>query len=90
MKTIGQTNDGGYIVEMSSYEHRALERLATAVEDKTLEELQYNPEKLGVRFGLKDTFDAINAFAMARYRVNEIRALADEFERALQGTDSQA
>jgi hypothetical protein len=81
MRRIGQADNGMILFEMTKMEAHMFGRLALVMgEGNTQWEYKGQMVYLNDYSGV---FGAIVAFAEAKYQINEIRQLADEFERAL-------
>lgn len=77
MKTIGRTNDGAIIVEMSTLEHEVYTRLVDATNGMRRDEMfVYGPDRR-IDVDTTKALTAVTRFVEARLQVNEIRALAD-------------
>ena len=81
MKAVGRTLEGAYLLEASENEYRLLKHLAKAIEGKSLEVIGIRDD-YGTSFpDFSGTFGAIEAFALAHYRVNELQDLLDRFRQ---------
>ena len=58
-------------------------RLAEAIEGKTIESVILRDDSGVYLSDYSGVFGAIIAFTSAKFRINDIRQLADDFERAL-------
>ena len=79
MKTIGRTNEGDYLVEMNSDEHRALAALAKIEEGwSSIEEYFAHPEITFI--DLSTPIGAIKHYVESRSRLRELQKLLDNIE----------
>ena len=83
MRRIGTTNDGNVLCEMTRLEAHMFSRLTLITEGRGDGDMvAYR----GTDVFMNDytgAFGAIVAFVEAKYRVNEIRNLVNEFERVI-------
>lgn len=89
MKTIGRTNDGGHLVEMTDVEHSTMRELEDAV-DGTFPGLM---DQWGgnLHSDLGNALRAIHSWVRFRMRVNDIKNMANQLEGVLNGEyDSNA
>ena len=83
MRRIGYADNGMILFEMTPDEAHMFERLTLVTEGRSETEMvSYRGQGVFMN-DYTGAFGAIAAFAEARYHINEIRNMADEFERAL-------
>ena len=83
MRRIGQSDNGMILFEMAPDEAFIFNRLTLAIEGKMVNDLIMRGDSQGYSTDYSGVFGAIIAFAEAKFRVNEIRMMTDEFERVL-------
>ena len=83
MQRVGQTDKGMILFEMTQDEAFVFNRLALAIEGKTVSDIIMRDDTRGYLVDYSGVFGAIMAFSAMKFRVNEIRAIADELERTL-------
>lgn len=89
MKDLGFTNDGNHIVEMNQEEYGELSKLSSAVEGRAFPEaLSYRDYRFEAGFDFSKTFSVIRAYYIARFRLNELKSLMMEIEKALEKKES--
>ena len=79
MKKIGDTNDGNILLEASQDEYLMLEHLAMSLEGKPLYEVQLRDDHRLIFPDFYGAFGAIEAFALAHFRINDLQGLIDQF-----------
>lgn len=84
METIGRTNDGNYLVELTEEELLEFSALAQAAEGEIIGPLWDRPP-LDVHHDLAKTFKAISAWMGMKCRINELQFQVYELERILGG-----
>ena len=83
MRRIGETDNGMILFEMTREEAHMFTRLALVTEGKSeTDSVSYRGQAVFMN-DYTGAFGAIVAFAEAKYYINEIRSMADDFERAL-------
>lgn len=82
MKRIGQTDHGTIMIEMTEDELVVFNHLAMAIDGRSFDHLNYQRDP-GAYPDFTGVFGAIEAFTLAKYNVNEIRRIADDFDRVL-------
>ena len=81
MKTIGRTNEGNVLVEMTDGEHRIFKELEVAARGTTLGAMMGSDLRhMNIDSDLEKTFSVIRAFTDGRFRVNSLRDMIDNFE----------
>ena len=90
MKTIGRTNGNDYLMEVTVDEYWALDALAKTIEGKSLEYVDTWKRDQSVNGDFSGVFGAILAFAHAKFRINQIRQMADEFDATLMQRDEKS
>jgi hypothetical protein len=80
MKTLGRTNEGGFLVELTHAEHEEFSRLHLACTG-SIAPLSHSHDRRGIEYDFEGTFGAIRAFYESKFRVNEWRELLDQFEK---------
>ena len=84
MQRVGQTDKGMILFEMTQEEAFVFNRLSQALEGKTISNVIARDSNFAVYLpDYSGVFGAILAFTEAKFQLNEIRRMADEFERAL-------
>lgn len=83
MKSIGRTPEGGYIVVVSEAEHKALSRLAMAVEGVDMWQVEMRDNFALDGPDLASTFGAIRAFTLGKIKANELLQYAKDIQRTL-------
>jgi hypothetical protein len=82
MKEIGRTKEGNYLLEASENEYLMLVHLASSLEGKPIDEIRYHKEP-SLETDFYGVFGAIEAFALAHYRVNDLQILLDRLKNKL-------
>ena len=85
MKTIGETNDGLILVEMSDGEHAALGRLADVISGHEMRFESMNHAITG--FDLAKGLERINIFTEMLRSVRRLKYLAESVESELMEAD---
>ena len=90
MKTLGRSECGGFIVEMSLYEHNGFQLLREAAEGLGFDgymgrSMQFEDKPLDV--DLYQTLEAIRSWVALRFRLNDIQDDVKHLESVLSGTD---
>lgn len=83
MKQLGHTETNGLIVEMSDAEVKAFQRLAAAVEGKSMWDVQIIRDRGIAPVDLATTFGAIEQFVRTTMVANELMELSMELQDAL-------
>ena len=91
MKTIGRTNDGGYIVEMNSKEHNVFARLA-GIESgwTTYDTIALDYSTSFDVADLSNAFAAIRTYTHIRANVNQLRKDVESLDNALRLQEEEA
>ena len=84
MKKIGETIDHNILIEMSQKEYQLLSRLSQSLEGKTINEIYMRDDYGTVSGDYSGVFGAIEAFALSKFRINELQALVDRFNAVLE------
>ena len=79
MKKIGDTNDGNVLLEASQDEYLMLENLAASLEGRPLSEVKFRDDRRLIFPDFYGVFGAIEAFALAHFRINDLQGLIDQF-----------
>ena len=87
MKTIGRTNEGDYLVEMNSDEHRVFAMLAQVEEGWTEIEAYHVHQEISF-IDLSTPIGAIRHYVQSRTRLIELQNLLNDVEDIL--TDEKA
>lgn len=85
MKQLGYTETNGLIVEMSDAEFKAFQRLAAAVEGKTIFEIRVTGDRDIAAVDLSTVFGAIEQFTITAMVANELTNLSVKLQDALHG-----
>lgn len=86
MKTVGNTNDGKILVEMSKAEHESFVELQVAVEEGTRGTMFMRDIKALRGIDLTEVFGAIKLYVESRFYVNEMKETALRLEEMLKST----
>jgi len=81
MKSIGMTQEGNHIVEITDSEYNQYVALCLSVEGRTAWDIQLIPTAIDYDFS--NVFGAIRAFREAMFRVNDIERLVSELRYAV-------
>lgn len=85
MKLIGHTNDGGVLYELSQEEDHNFRALVGAVAGDDIDSFRMGLRRDPERFDdFSGVFGAIRAFALAKFKITEMRQVIDQFERSLE------
>ena len=88
MKTIGSTNDGGYIVEMTHAEHKVLAALAGA-SDGLIEGIMWARDSAAaIGYDLANPMEQVIAYTESKAILNQLKDHLDVMERALDGNNN--
>ena len=88
MKTIGRTNQGGYLVEMNPDEHGALTALACAENGWESMGAYYRHSETA-SIDLSTPIGAIRHYARSISRLNELRRLLNDLEDTYKNEDDE-
>ncbi len=87
MKTIGtlQYTDG-YLVEMTMHEHRVFSGLVSAMKREIFSNFNfpYLGDKQAIDYDLSLALECVKNFALAKFKINELRQMVDELEKKIQ------
>jgi hypothetical protein len=83
MKKIGDTNEGNVLLEANQDEYLMLVHLASALEGKPLDYVMMRENRTATFPDFYGVFGAIEAFALANYRINDLQALLDQFKNRI-------
>ena len=89
MRILSKTQDEGRVVELSKREWIEFYKLTQAIEGKEQADT-WNFEMRGERFGIDTSFvfdgvfGAIEAFYLAKFRVNEMQRAVDAFRHSVE------
>lgn len=81
METIGRTNDGKFIVEMTRDEHKALAQLHEAVSGRDWHFM--DTSFMEINSDMKDAIVAVKSFALTKNVVNSMKSAIEEIDSAM-------
>lgn len=84
MKHLGNSPDGGVIVEMNPMELKAFKRLHAACTGKSFSFDDFTPCSEFMNMDLSHPLEMVSAFALTRFRLTELEQSVDMFKQALE------
>ena len=88
MRKIGDTDEGNVLLEANQDEFLMLVHLAAVLEGLPLEDVRMRDNHHAKLPDFYGVFGAIEAFALAHYRIGSLQSLLDQFKETLQKRDS--
>ena len=89
MKTIGTTNDDGFLVEMSMNEMRHFERLVRSLEGREWCTFTLDSSYKNIDMDIAGALIAIRSFAIVKNKLNELKAIIESTDAELFKADDQ-